>query len=35
MTESNTGITHEKVVVACLIANTEAITYRIGLLKTE
>ena len=35
MTESNTGITHEKVVVACLIANTEAITYRIGLLKTD
>lgn len=35
MTESNTGITHEKAVVACLIANTGAITYQIGLLKTD
>ncbi|MFV0271695.1 MAG: DnaB-like helicase N-terminal domain-containing protein [Macellibacteroides fermentans] len=34
MTESNTGITHEKAVVACLIANNETITYLIGFLKT-
>ena len=35
MIEKNTGITHEKAVVACLLANTEAITNVIGFLKAD